>query len=340
MRPPRWSGGQERRRRLQFQMHQPIPTVPAVPPPPAPAAMPPAAAPLQPPAATPAAVAPAPIAPMSAQAVPAQPRAGVASWRLFVRLWQMLWQVLGKAFQPFQRRRVPVLIQLTEVECGAACLAMLLSYYGRPTTVAEVRERCGVGRDGLSALDIVKAARGYGMRVRAVSLQENDFRSVTLPTIIHWQFNHYLIVERWAPQQVDLVDPAIGRRRVTGKEFDQSFTGVVVMLEPGAQFDRTGKARQVSLWSYALRYVKLAPYALVQVLAASLVLQLFGLVVPVLTAVVVDQIIPLGLTNTLTFLALGLVYSGPGAIGDNDLTCYCAALSPDQSGYPEYAQLY
>ena len=67
--------------------------------------------------------------------------------------------------------------------------------------------------DGLTALDIVKAARGYAMRVRAVSLQENDFRNVTLPAIVHWEFNHYLIVERWMPKYVDLVDPASGRRR-------------------------------------------------------------------------------------------------------------------------------
>jgi ABC-type bacteriocin/lantibiotic exporter with double-glycine peptidase domain len=91
------------------------------------------------------------------------------------------------------------------VECGAACLAMILSYYGRKTSVSEVRDYCGVGRDGLSALNIVKAARSYGLRVRAVSLKENDFRYVTLPAIVHWEFNHFLIVERWTPKYVDLV---------------------------------------------------------------------------------------------------------------------------------------
>ena len=84
------------------------------------------------------------------------------------------------------RKRVPVLQQISIVECGAACLAMLLSYHGRKTTVSEVREQCGVGRDGLTALSIVKAACKYGMRVRALSLQENDFRYVSLPAIVHW----------------------------------------------------------------------------------------------------------------------------------------------------------
>ena len=114
--------------------------------------------------------------------------------------------------QGFFRRkaRVPVLQQISMVECGAACLAMVLSYHGRKTTVSEVREQCGVGRDGLSALSIVKSARKYGMRVRAVSLQENDFRFVTMPAIVHWEFNHFIVVERWTPKYVDVVDPASG----------------------------------------------------------------------------------------------------------------------------------
>jgi ATP-binding cassette, subfamily B, bacterial len=216
------------------------------------------------------------------------------------------WHMLEKMLQVVQRKRVPVLLQLSAVECGAACLAMILSYYGRKTRVSEVRDRVGVGRDGLSALDIVKAARGFGLRVRAISLQDNDFRFVTLPAIVHWEFNHYLIVEHWQPKYVDLVDPALGRRCVTGEEFDKSFTGVVLMLEPGVQFDRTSLAPRITLWTYASNYVKLAPFSLLQILGASLLLQLFGLAVPLLTAVAVNSIIPFRLRDALVLLALGL----------------------------------
>lgn len=205
------------------------------------------------------------------------------------------------------RRRIPALQQMSMVECGAASLAMILSYYGRKSSVSEVRDHCGVGRDGLSALSIVKAARSYGLRVRAISLQENDFRFVALPAIIHWEFNHFLIVERWTPKYVDLVDPAIGRRRVTAQEFDKSFTGVVIMLEPGVQFKKDSVGRKTNLRSYAMNYVKLAPVALGQILGTSLLLQLFGLVLPVLTAVIINQIIPFGLKDTLAILAIGLL---------------------------------
>ena len=212
-----------------------------------------------------------------------------------------------RALSGLRRRRIPVLLQLSAVECGAACLAMLLNYYGCRTTVAEVRARCQVGRDGLSALDLVKAARGYGLRVRAVSLQEDDLSLITCPAIIHWEFNHFLVLERVSARWVEVVDPALGRRRLTMKEFFNGFTGIVLMLELGVQFERETRARRVSLASYARTYLKLAPLSIAQIIGASLLLQVFGLAVPLLTAVVVNQVIPLHLQDTLLLLAVGLL---------------------------------
>ena len=135
-------------------------------------------------------------------------------------------------------KRVPPVTQMSEVECGAACLAMILQYYGRKTSVSEIRDRYGIGRDGLSALAIVKAARNYGLRVRAVSLPNTDFRYVTLPAIVHWEFNHFIVVEHWSSTGVDIVDPAAGRKQLSAQQFDEGFTCVVIMLAPGVQFVR------------------------------------------------------------------------------------------------------
>lgn len=148
----------------------------------------------------------------------------------------------GFTFPRLFKRRIAPILQVSEIECGLTCLAMILSYYGRKTTLTELRSRMGVGRDGLSALTIVKAARHYDLRVRAVSLQKNDLRAVSLPAIVHWEFNHFLIVERWTKKYVEVVDPARGRQRLSMEEFDQGFTGVVIMLEPKANFDRQGQA--------------------------------------------------------------------------------------------------
>jgi ABC-type bacteriocin/lantibiotic exporter with double-glycine peptidase domain len=203
-------------------------------------------------------------------------------------------------------RRVPALQQVSMVECGAACLAMILTYYGRKTSISEVRERCRVGRDGLSALTIVKAARNYGLRVRAISLQKNDFRFVTLPAIIHWEFNHFLVVERWSPKWVDVVDPAVGRRRLTSEEFNDGFTGVVLMFEPGVHFDRHSAVQPMSLWTY-LRSMLQAPGVLAQLLGASLVLQMLGLALPFLTQLIVDHVIPSGMSNMVMLVGTGML---------------------------------
>src|SRR5438445_2584054 len=176
--------------------------------------------------------------------------------------------LVGWMIQRLRRRRVPEVRQMSEVECGLACLTMILNYHGRGVSLSELRTRSGVGRDGLSAREIVTTARDHGMRVRAVSLQRSDFHFVRLPAIVHWEFDHFLIVERWSPKRVDVVDPARGRCRLTGDEFDGGFTGVVILLEPGAAFDRrTSIPPTTTFRSYILQYLRQAPGTFLQILA-------------------------------------------------------------------------
>jgi ATP-binding cassette, subfamily B, bacterial len=197
---------------------------------------------------------------------------------------------------------------MSEVECGLACLTMILNYYGCGTSLPELRMRCGVGRDGLSALEIVRTARDHGMRVRAVSLQRNDFRFVALPAIVHWEFNHFLVVERWSRKHVDVVDPDRGRNRLAQDEFDAGFTGVVLTFEPGAAFNRRATIpRRAAFRAYALQYLRQAPGTFLQILGVSLLLLLIGLVLPILTKVVVDKILPFRLQNIMPVLAIGIL---------------------------------
>ncbi len=206
-----------------------------------------------------------------------------------------------------RRRRVPVLTQLTPVECGAACLAMLLSYYGRKTSVAECREYCDAGRDGLTAASIADAGRRFGLRVRGFSVDLADFHEIALPAIAHWNFNHFIVVERWSRKGAEIVDPAAGRRRLTPREFDEGFTGVVLSVEPGADFARGAGGR--SLWRSALGRVLGTPGTrslLAQIVGASLLLQAFGLAVPVATKVLVDAVLPFRITGAMGVLGLGL----------------------------------
>jgi ATP-binding cassette subfamily B protein len=221
---------------------------------------------------------------------------------LFDRLHQWLAAIVRA-----RPRRVPILTQLTPVECGAACLAMILTYYGRRTTVTECREHCDAGRDGLTAASIAEAGRRFGMRVRGFSVDLQDFQCIQLPAIAHWNFNHFVVVERWSPTGAEIVDPAVGRRLLSAAEFDQGFTGVVLTFEPGAHFER--RRATPSVWLGYMGRVLRSPgtrAVLAQIVGASLILQVLGLAVPVLTTVLVDQVLPLRITGVMAVLGLGL----------------------------------
>lgn len=204
-------------------------------------------------------------------------------------------------------RPLPVMLQLSEVECGAACLAMVLSYYGRKTHVSECREQIGTGRDGVTARAIADAARSYGLRVKAYSAELSDLKYVQLPAIAHWNFNHFVVLERWSPSRIEIVDPSVGRLEVTAAEFDVGFTGVVLTLEPGVGFQRRAAPARLSLRSYLLGYALRAPGVLAQILAASLLLQAFGLALPLLTKAIVDTVLPLHTTEIMIALGAGLL---------------------------------
>ncbi|MBV9211982.1 MAG: peptidase domain-containing ABC transporter [Acidobacteria bacterium] len=216
-------------------------------------------------------------------------------------LWETLARVRGG--------RVPVVLQMSEVECGAACLAMILGYHGRQTSISELREGCAVGRDGVTAQAMAKVARECGLRAKGYSIEPADFKLIPLPAVAHWEFNHFVVVERWTPNRVEIVDPANGRRTVTAEEFSEGFTGVVLTFEPGAHFERRRVAKRITKIGF-LRYMlrTRGMYGLLaQILSMSLLLQLLGLALPVFTKVLVDEVLPRRLSSLMTILGLGML---------------------------------
>jgi ABC-type bacteriocin/lantibiotic exporter with double-glycine peptidase domain len=191
-------------------------------------------------------------------------------------------------------------------DCGAACLAMVLGHHGRRVTVREVGEHVQVSRDGLNAFAIAAAAQSYGLRARAFSLAPGQLGAVPGPFIVHWEFNHFLVVERWRPDVVEVVDPASGRRRLTAEEFDLGFTGVVLAFEPGPEFSVEGPKRRP--WRRELVSALLTRHRrlLFQAVLASLLLQGLGLALPLLSGLVVDEILPDENRHLLHILLVGL----------------------------------
>ncbi|GGO80277.1 peptidase domain-containing ABC transporter [Nonomuraea cavernae] len=208
-------------------------------------------------------------------------------------------------------RRVPVLLQNTDTECGAACLAMVLCHHGQRTTLLQVAERLQVGRDGLSAKAIVDGAREHGLKARAFSLAPEDLARVPLPAIAHWEFRHFVVVERWSPDRVDVVDPSQGRRRLTAEEFSAGFTGVLLVFEPGEGFHR-GTTSMASAWrrEFLRTLFRRRRGLLAQVIAASLLLQLLGLALPLFSELLIDTIVPARGAELLSLLGVAVLLAG------------------------------
>lgn len=205
------------------------------------------------------------------------------------------------------KRRIPVVLQMNSVECGAACLAMVLGHFGRKTRLEECRSKCDAGRDGVTARTLIAAARQFGLHAKAYSLKSPDFTGVPLPCILHWTRNHFVVLERWSRSGVGIIDPARGRRRLSVSEFENAFSGVVLVFEPGPEFRIRSSPRPHLLWNYLRQVLRAgdAKFLLARIVGASAVLQLFGFALPLLTRELVDRVIPLQKVDELNLLALG-----------------------------------
>jgi ABC-type bacteriocin/lantibiotic exporter with double-glycine peptidase domain len=200
--------------------------------------------------------------------------------------------------------RIPFIQQLTATECGAACLAMVLGYHGKSVRLDEVRDVAGVGRDGTNAQVLLDTAHVYGLRGRGVQVDLHELEYLDPGTILHWDFSHFVVFERLRPDAVEIVDPALGRRRVAMSEFRRSFTGVALLLEPGEDFAPTEQPRS-PVWRHLVPVLARSG-SLPRVVVTSLLLQLFALAVPALTGALVDRVVPRGDRHLLIVLSAGL----------------------------------
>ena len=205
--------------------------------------------------------------------------------------------------------RVPIVRQMNSFECGAACLAMILGYFGRKTRIDECRRKCDPGRNGVTAQTLAAAAGRFGLRTRAFSLRTPNFENVTLPCIAHWNRNHFVVVEHCSAAGVEIADPDLGRRHVSRKELESSFSGTVLQFEPGPEFNPRRERSPSPLWAY-LRGMLQTPGTgriVGYIVLASLVLQALGFALPLLTREMVDRLLPLRMSGEMNMLLMGAV---------------------------------
>lgn len=217
-----------------------------------------------------------------------------------------------KMNQPLSKgvARVPMIMQLEMLECGAACFAMIMGYYGKWITLEQARIDCGVSRDGSSAKNIMRAAKGYGMEVHAYKLEpEALFKEGPFPCMIHWGFNHFVVLDGFHGNKAVLNDPARGRLVVSWEEFDREFTGVCMTMAPGPDFVPEGTRKNV--WKYAGERIKGTGSSTIFVALTTVIIAFLGILQPIFNQVFLDRL----LTGTnkdwlFGFLVVLGVYSG------------------------------
>jgi ABC-type bacteriocin/lantibiotic exporter with double-glycine peptidase domain len=203
------------------------------------------------------------------------------------------------------RRKVGFIAQMELAECGAACLAMVLGCHGHHVPLAELRRSCGVSRDGANALGLVHAARALGMLSEGRQIRDvAGLATLPLPAILHWDFNHFVVLERLGARSAVIVDPRSGRHTIGLDDVGRHFTGVALTFERSTQF-RPRAASRPSLARYRSLLSRYVPN-LLQLVLASLALQLLGLVFPLAVEILLDRAIAPHQEQWLWGLAFGM----------------------------------
>lgn len=186
--------------------------------------------------------------------------------------------------------KVPVILQLEALECGAASLAMVLAYYDKWIPLEQVRRDCGVSRDGSNAKNLLYAARSYGLQAKGYRMEPQSLKeSGKFPCIIHWNFNHFVVLDGFKRDRAVLNDPARGQVQVSMEEFDQAFTGVCILLEPGEGFVADGRPK--SMLGFVRKRLAGAKDALIFTILVSLITALIGVINPAFSRAFVDRLL-------------------------------------------------
>ncbi len=202
--------------------------------------------------------------------------------------------------------KVPVVMQMEALECGAASLAMILAYYGKWLPLEQVRKECGVSRDGSNAGNVLKAARSYGLSASGYRYEPEMLKKEgVFPCIIHWNFNHFVVLKGFKGNRVYINDPARGSISVSMEEFDLSFTGVCLSFEPTQDFVQSGKRK--SVLRFAAKCLKGSEIAVVYVALTTMIISFIGIIRAGFSRVFLDQLLTGNNLDWVTGFFVGII---------------------------------
>ena len=186
--------------------------------------------------------------------------------------------------------KVPVVMQMEALECGAASLAMILAYYDKWIPLEQVRADCGVSRDGSNARNILRAARNYGFNAKGYRFEPEELKTAgQFPCIIHWEFNHFVVLDGFRGDKAVLNDPARGVVTVPMKAFDEAFTGICLLFEPNEDFVPGGKPK--SMFAFAKSRLKGTGTAVAFVILTTMISSLIGIINPAFSRIFLDRLL-------------------------------------------------
>lgn len=186
--------------------------------------------------------------------------------------------------------KVPVVMQMEALECGAASLAMVCAYYNKWIPLEQIRVDCGVSRDGANAKNLLVAARSYGFVAKGYRYEPDDLKKHgKFPCIIHWNFNHFVVLDGFKGEKAFINDPAKGNYTVSMETFDKSFTGICLMFEPNENFVPSGKRK--SVLSFAVKRLSGAKIAVAFVVFTTLISALIGVITPAFSRIFMDRLL-------------------------------------------------
>ncbi len=186
--------------------------------------------------------------------------------------------------------KVPVVMQMEALECGAASLAMILAYYKKWIPLEQARVDCGVSRDGSNARNMLRAARSYGLEAKGYRFEPETLKKKgKFPCIIHWNFNHFVVLDGFKGGKAVINDPARGTYKVSMEEFDKAFTGICLMFSPGEDFEPGGK--QKSVLKFAKKRMKGTGTAVAFVTVTSIITSLMGIISPAMDRIFLDRLL-------------------------------------------------
>ena len=227
--------------------------------------------------------------------------------------------VVGNWWRKFTKR-YPFFEQQSAADCGAACLVMVGRYWGKNLSINRLRDLANVSRSGASMRSLSAAAESLGFATRPVKASLDKFAQQSLPAIAHWQGRHYIVVYEITKKQVIVADPAIGQRQLTIKEFLAGWTGYALLLQPTTSLKKTQEAN-TPFWQL-FDLVKPHFQVLLEVFIASVLIQVFGLITPLFTQLLLDRVIVQGSILTLNTVGFGLLVFGLFRVAINGLRQY------------------